>query len=79
MQRKIKIGRPGYKVTKSRELDSRQRSLLFEVDFPEAAADTQPRHRYSLRDIVTTFIPPSSSFFPCSSHICSVWYYCAGL
>lgn len=32
----IRIGRPGYKVTKSRDLQSRQRSLTFEVDYPEA-------------------------------------------
>ena len=32
----IRIGRPGYKVTKSRDLQSRQRSLTFEIDYPEA-------------------------------------------
>jgi hypothetical protein len=35
----IRIGRPGYKVTKSRDLQSRQRSLTFEVDYPEAGRE----------------------------------------
>ena len=42
----IKIGRPGYKVTKSRDVRTRQRSLLFEVDYPEADEGVQPRHRF---------------------------------
>ena len=42
----IKIGRPGYKVTKSRDATSGQRALLFEVDYPEADATVQPRHRF---------------------------------
>ena len=42
----IKIGRPGYKVTKSRDATSGQRALLFEVDYPEADSTVQPRHRF---------------------------------
>ena len=42
----IKIGRPGYKVTKSRDAASGQRALLFEVDYPEADSTVQPRHRF---------------------------------
>jgi splicing factor 3A subunit 2 len=42
----IKIGRPGYRVTKSRDLRTRQRSLLFELEYPEAEAGVQPRHRF---------------------------------
>ncbi|CAM9772405.1 unnamed protein product [Discosporangium mesarthrocarpum] len=42
----IKIGRPGYKVTKARDLATNQRSLLFEVDYPEADEGSQPRHRF---------------------------------
>jgi splicing factor 3A subunit 2 len=42
----IKIGRPGYKVTKSRDPASGQRTLMFEVDYPEAEEGTQPRHRF---------------------------------
>jgi splicing factor 3A subunit 2 len=42
----IRIGRPGYKVTKSRDVVTRQRSLTFEVDYPEAEEGCQPRHRF---------------------------------
>lgn len=42
----IKIGRPGYKVTKSRDLQTKQRCLTFEVDFPEVGESIQPRHRF---------------------------------
>jgi splicing factor 3A subunit 2 len=45
-KRALKIGRPGYKVTKSRDLTTRQRSLLFEIDYPEVNSDVQPRHRF---------------------------------
>lgn len=34
------------KVTKSRDLHTKQRSLTFEVDYPEAEDGTQPRHRF---------------------------------
>lgn len=30
----VKIGRPGYRVTKQREPESAQQSLLFQVDYP---------------------------------------------
>eukprot|EP01039_Chlorochromonas_danica_P010534 gene10534-11671_t len=46
VQRTIRIGRPGYKVTKSRDLLTRQRALLFEVDYPEVESGAQPRHRF---------------------------------
>ena len=43
----VKIGRPGYRVTKQRDPDSGQQSLLFEIDYPEIAGDNvQPRHRF---------------------------------
>lgn len=42
----IKIGRPGYKVTKSRDLMTRQRVIIFEIDYPEAESIIQPRHRF---------------------------------
>lgn len=45
-RRTLKIGRPGYKVTKARDLQTRQRSLIFEVDYPEAEEGVQPRHRF---------------------------------
>jgi splicing factor 3A subunit 2 len=33
-------------VTKSRDLHTKQRSLTFEIDYPEAEETTQPRHRF---------------------------------
>lgn len=46
----VKIGRPGYKVTKQLAKQSignfRQQSLLFQVDYPEIAEGITPRHRF---------------------------------
>lgn len=42
----IKIGRPGYKVVKQRNPETGQRSLLFEISFPEIEKGLQPRHRF---------------------------------
>ncbi|XP_071852541.1 splicing factor 3A subunit 2-like [Apostichopus japonicus] len=42
----VKIGRPGYKVTKQKDSDSGQQSLLFQVDYPEVAEGINPRHRF---------------------------------
>ena len=42
----VKIGRPGYRVTKQFDPETRQRSLLFQVDFPEIEEGTKPRHRF---------------------------------
>lgn len=42
----IKIGRPGYRVTKSRDLATNQRALVFEIDYPDADDSVQPRHRF---------------------------------
>ncbi len=33
-------------MTKSRDVHTRQRSLTFEVDYPEAEEGIQPRHRF---------------------------------
>jgi splicing factor 3A subunit 2 len=44
--RKIKIGRPAYHVFKSRDPDTNQRCLSFEVHYPEITLDLQPRHRF---------------------------------
>mmetsp|Transcript_19056 Transcript_19056/g.44675 ORF Transcript_19056/g.44675 Transcript_19056/m.44675 type:complete len:240 (-) Transcript_19056:110-829(-) len=41
-----KIGRPGYKVTKQRDVETEQHSLLFQVEYPEIEQGTQPRHRF---------------------------------
>ncbi|XP_060037992.1 splicing factor 3A subunit 2 [Erinaceus europaeus] len=42
----VKIGRPGYKVTKQRDADTGQQSLLFQIDYPEVAEGITPRHRF---------------------------------
>ena len=42
----VKIGRPGYKVTKQKDPDSSQQSLLFQVDYPEIVEGVIPRHRF---------------------------------
>ena len=42
----VKIGRPGYRVTKQRDPENGQQSLLFEIDYPEIAEGVVPRHRF---------------------------------
>ncbi|KAJ2313661.1 CWF complex protein sap62 [Coemansia sp. RSA 2702] len=42
----VKIGRPGYKVTKVRDPQGKQFGLLFEVTYPEVTDETKPRHRF---------------------------------
>ena len=42
----VKIGRPGYKVTKQRDPDTGAQSLLFQIDFPEITEGIYPRHRF---------------------------------
>ncbi|KFM80423.1 Splicing factor 3A subunit 2, partial [Stegodyphus mimosarum] len=41
-----KIGRPGYRVTKQRERETGQQSLLFQIDYPEIGEGIAPRHRF---------------------------------
>lgn len=43
--RGLKIGRPGYRVLKSREEGTGARCLTFQLDFPDIAKGLQPRHR----------------------------------
>jgi splicing factor 3A subunit 2 len=45
-KRFVKIGRPGYRVTKQRDPDTQQQSLLFQIDYPEIADGISPRHRF---------------------------------
>ncbi|KAL4225407.1 Splicing factor 3A subunit 2 [Mactra antiquata] len=42
----VKIGRPGYKVTKQRDPETQQQSLLFQIDYPEIVEGIVPRHRF---------------------------------
>jgi len=45
-RRTVKIGRPGYRVTKQFDPGAGQRSLLFQVELPEIEAGLKPRHRF---------------------------------
>lgn len=42
----VKIGRPGYRVTKQRDPENGQQSLLFQIDYPEITENIFPRHRF---------------------------------
>jgi splicing factor 3A subunit 2 len=42
----VKIGRPGYKVTKQCDPNTKQQSLLFQIDYPEINESLTPRHRF---------------------------------
>jgi splicing factor 3A subunit 2 len=44
--KKVRIGRPAYQVFKSRDADTQQRCLSFEMSYPEIEEDLQPRHRF---------------------------------
>ena len=46
LRKRIKIGRPGYTVSKSRHWESNQRCLSFTLNFPEIDRNAQPRHRF---------------------------------
>ena len=42
----VKIGRPGYEITKIRDPLTRQHGLYFQLQFPEIAAGVQPKVRF---------------------------------
>jgi splicing factor 3A subunit 2 len=42
----IKIGRPGYRITKVRDPATRQLGMLFQIQYPQIANDVLPRHRF---------------------------------
>ncbi|KAF2717550.1 splicing factor 3a subunit 2 [Polychaeton citri CBS 116435] len=42
----IKIGRPGYQITKTRDPVTRQQGLLFRLSYPEIGQDIMPRVRF---------------------------------
>merc|ERR1712085_81535 len=42
----VKIGRPGYRVTKEGDPETQQKALLFEIEYPEALEKIRPRHRF---------------------------------
>lgn len=46
VRRTVKIGRPGYKVTKQWDPETESRSLLFQIEYPEIETGERPRHRF---------------------------------
>eukprot|EP01135_Chromosphaera_perkinsii_P006862 Nk52_evm17s621 gene=Nk52_evmTU17s621 len=42
----VKIGRPGYKVTKQKDYDTEQLSLLFQIEYPEIRDGIKPMYRF---------------------------------
>ncbi len=46
IQNRVKIGRPGYEITKSRHYQTNQRCLSFQLHYPEIDESIQPRHRF---------------------------------
>eukprot|EP00052_Salpingoeca_macrocollata_P033574 m.8859 g.8859 ORF g.8859 m.8859 type:complete len:234 (-) comp5312_c0_seq1:106-807(-) len=46
IKRFVKLGSPGYRVTKQQDPVSRQFSLLFQIDYPKIADGVRPRHRF---------------------------------
>ncbi|AQL07829.1 hydroxyproline-rich glycoprotein family protein [Zea mays] len=45
-RKSVKIGRPGYKVTKQYDPEMKQHSFLFEIGYPEIEDNCKPRHRF---------------------------------
>ncbi|XP_023882842.2 uncharacterized protein LOC111995165 [Quercus suber] len=46
VRKTVKIGRPGYRVTKQFDSETKQRSLLFQIEYPEIEDLSKPRHRF---------------------------------
>eukprot|EP00262_Sarcandra_glabra_P003589 TRINITY_DN1432_c1_g1_i1.p1 TRINITY_DN1432_c1_g1~~TRINITY_DN1432_c1_g1_i1.p1 ORF type:complete len:352 (-),score=48.28 TRINITY_DN1432_c1_g1_i1:203-1258(-) len=46
LRKTVKIGRPGYRVTKQFDAETKQRSLLFQIEYPEIEDNAKPRHRF---------------------------------
>lgn len=46
VKKTVKIGRPGYKITKIRDPVTKQVGLLFQIKYPEIATDVKPRYRF---------------------------------
>ncbi|XP_042422207.1 splicing factor 3A subunit 2 [Zingiber officinale] len=46
LRKSVKIGRPGYRVTKQFDPETKQRSLLFQIEYPEIEDNCKPRHRF---------------------------------
>ncbi|KAL4423862.1 hypothetical protein ABPG75_001164 [Micractinium tetrahymenae] len=45
IKKTVRIGRPGYRVTKQYDAETGSRGLLFQIEYPEIEEGTKPRHR----------------------------------
>lgn len=46
IRKTVKIGRPGYRVTKQYNNEDGSRALLFQIEYPEISDGERPRHRF---------------------------------
>lgn len=60
--RKVRIGRPAYQVYKSRDPETNQRCLSFELNYPEIGTEIQPRHRFMSAYEQRVDSPPDKRF-----------------
>jgi splicing factor 3A subunit 2 len=62
-KRKIRIGRPAYQVYKSRDLETNQRCLSFEIHYPEIdRSEVQPQYRFMSAFEQKVDIPPNRAY-----------------
>ncbi|KAI4255705.1 MAG: hypothetical protein LQ352_002422 [Teloschistes flavicans] len=58
----VKIGRPGYKITKTRDPLTRQHGLLFQLQYPEITPSVKPRVRFMSAFEQKVDDPPDKSY-----------------
>ncbi|KAH6646207.1 hypothetical protein BKA67DRAFT_525866 [Truncatella angustata] len=58
----VKIGRPGYKITKVRDPVTRQQGLLFQLQYPEITSDVIPKVRFMSAFEQRVEEPPDKNF-----------------
>lgn len=58
----VKIGRPGYKITKTRDPVTRQQGLLFQLQYPEITPDITPKVRFMSAFEQKVDDPPDKNF-----------------
>ncbi|KAI1334260.1 hypothetical protein F5Y15DRAFT_294698 [Xylariaceae sp. FL0016] len=58
----VKIGRPGYRITKVRDQVTRQQGLLFQLQYPEIAAGVTPKVRFMSAFEQRVDDPPDKNF-----------------
>jgi splicing factor 3A subunit 2 len=58
----VKIGRPGYKITKTRDQVTRQHGLIFQLQYPEISPDVTPKVRFMSAYEQKVDDPPDKNF-----------------